>query len=399
MEVGKRKIPQALKARRCHRCLSRERALPYNSGVPGHVGSLHGQPAMLIFDAHLDLAWNALEFNRDLTLPVAEIRAFEAQFEKAVPGPNTVSFADMRRGGVGIAIATLLPRLHRQHPPRTHYQSREAAYAACMGQLAYYRAMEARGALRIIRDRAALDAHLAEWQAGPQPDTPLGIILGMEGSPGILAPEALAEWYELGLRVLGPAHYGESPYCFGTGTEGGLKPGGRELLREMQQLGIVLDATHLADQSFWEALEIFDGPVIASHHNCRSLVPGDRQLTDEQIRALAARGAVIGLALDDWMLYPGWVRKVSQPELVSLEDAVDHTDHICQLLGTARHCGIGSDLDGGFGKEQSPRDLDTIADLPKIGGILERRGYSQDDITGIMHGNYAEFFRRTWAGA
>ncbi|MEX0702624.1 MAG: membrane dipeptidase [Planctomycetales bacterium] len=348
---------------------------------------------MLIFDAHLDLAWNALEYNRDLARPVREIREFEARFDKAVPGPNTVAFPEMRRGGVGTAIATLLPRLHRRDVPRTHYQSREAAYAACLGHLGYYRAMEARGVLRIICDRDALDAHLAEWNAAPS-DAPLGIILGMEGSPGILSPGQLAEWHELGLRVLGPAHYGENPYCFGTGSDGGLKPEGRELLGAMQRARIVLDATHLADQSFWEALEAFDGPVIASHHNCRALVPGDRQLSDEQIRALAARGAVIGLALDNWMLDPGWVRGQSRPERVSLEDAVNHTDHICQLLGTSRHCGIGSDLDGGFGKEQSPGDLDTIADLPRIAEILDRRGYSREDIAGIMHGNYVEFFRR-----
>ncbi|MEX0718251.1 MAG: membrane dipeptidase [Planctomycetaceae bacterium] len=353
---------------------------------------------MLIFDAHLDLAWNALEYNRDLTRPVAEIREFEAAFDHAVPGPNTVAFPDMRRGGVGIAIATLLPRLHRRDVPRTHYQSREASHAACMGQLAYYRAMEARGVLRLIPDRAALDSHLADLQTGPRSDTPLGIILGMEGSPGILEPKAVHDWHALGLRVLGPAHYGENPYCFGTGSEGGLKLVGRELFQEMNRAGLVLDATHLADRSFWEALEIFDGPVIASHHNCRALIPGDRQLTDEQIEALAARGAVIGLALDDWMLHPGWKRGVSKAAEVSLEDAVNHTDHICQLLGTSRHCGIGSDLDGGFGKEQSPGDLDTIADLARIAEILERRGYSADDVSGIMHGNYVGVFRRAWSG-
>jgi len=155
---------------------------------------------------------------------------------------------------------------------------------------------------------------------------------------------------------------------------------------------MLLDVTHLADQSFWEALGIFQGPVLASHHNCRALVSGDRQLADEQIKALIARGAVIGAAFDAWMLTPGWVTGVTQPDNCTLENVVDHIDHICQLAGSARHCGLGTDLDGGFGKEQTPRDLDTIADLYKIADILSRRGSSQRDIDGIMYQNWVRFF-------
>jgi membrane dipeptidase len=352
---------------------------------------------VLIFDAHLDLAWNALEFNRNLLLPVAEIRRFEKHFQDIRPGDNTVSFPDLRRGGVGLMIATCLPRLHRKDSALSHYQQREAGYGACHGQIAYYRALERAGVLRRIDDLPALEAHVAAWTKGPTDAVPLGYILSMEGSPSILFPEQIPEWHAAGLRLLGPAHYGEGPYCFGTGSEGGLKPGGKELLQEMQKCGVILDATHLADQSFWEALDVYTGPVIASHHNCRALAPSDRQLSDEQIRALAARGAVIGLAFDSWMVKPGWIRGVTRPETVSLEDLVNHTDHICQLLGTTRHCGIGSDLDGGFGKEQTPHDLDTIADLPKVAAILERRGYSAADIAGIMAGNFLDFFRRAWA--
>jgi membrane dipeptidase len=159
----------------------------------------------------------------------------------------------------------------------------------------------------------------------------------------------------------------------------------------MDQCGMILDVTHLADQSFWEALEVYQGPVLASHHNCRSLVPADRQLADEQIKALIQRGAVIGLALDAWMLTKGWVIGVTKPDNTTLEHAVDHIDYICQMAGNAKHCGIGSDLDGGFGTEQSPADLDTIADLQKIAGILERRGYSKADIEGIMYKNWVRF--------
>ncbi len=159
---------------------------------------------------------------------------------------------------------------------------------------------------------------------------------------------------------------------------------------------MLLDVTHLADQSFWEALDVFSGPVLASHHNCRSLVPADRQLADEQIQALIDRGAVIGAAFDCWMLKPGWVIGVTQPDDVTLENVVDHIDHVCQIAGNARHAALGTDLDGGFGKEQSPGDLETIADLGKIAGILESRGYSADDIDGILYKNWVHFFYRAW---
>ncbi len=154
--------------------------------------------------------------------------------------------------------------------------------------------------------------------------------------------------------------------------------------------------THLSDQCFFEALDIYGGPVLASHHNCRALVPDPRQLTDEQIKRLLSRGAVIGTALDAWMLYPGWIRGVTQPEVVGLEAMIDHIDRVCQLAGNARHAAIGTDLDGGFGREQTPRDLDTIADLQRVPEMLQRRGYPEEAIRGIMYENWLRFFREAW---
>lgn len=352
---------------------------------------------MLIFDAHLDMAWNALEWNRDLMLPVEKIREFEQHYEGIVPGAATVSWDALHRGRVGMTICTLLPRLHRKDRALTHYQSREAAYAAAYGQLAYYRAMSVRGVLREITTRDKLEEHISEWESGVTPHTPIGYILSMEGSPPILSPSQIQEWYAAGLRILGPAHYGPSPYCYGTGSTGGLREEGAALLKEMDRVKMILDVTHLADQSFWEALDVYQGPVLASHHNCRALVPGDRQLDDDQIRALIARGAVIGAAFDAWMLTPGWKIGVTTPENTSLEHVVDHIDHVCQLAGNVKHSGLGTDLDGGFGKEQTPHDLDTIADLGKIGDILRRRGYSEEDVEQILWKNWVNFFRRAWA--
>jgi membrane dipeptidase len=164
----------------------------------------------------------------------------------------------------------------------------------------------------------------------------------------------------------------------------------------MDELGMILDATHLAEDSFWQALELFHGTVIASHNNCRALVPGDRQFSDEQIRKLIERDAVIGAAFDNWMLYPGWVAGQTSSSVVSLENVIDHIDHVCQLAGNTHHAAIGSDLDGGFGREQSPGDLDTIADLQKIPPLLRKRGYTESDVEAIMHSNWMRVFRKAW---
>jgi membrane dipeptidase len=168
---------------------------------------------------------------------------------------------------------------------------------------------------------------------------------------------------------------------------------GRELLREMQQLHMILDATHLCDDAFYDALEIYDGPVWASHHNCRSLVPHNRQLSDEMIRLLVQKGAVIGAAFDAWMLMPGWVRGQSDPAEsgCTLETVADHIDHICQLTGNSLHAGIGTDLDGAFGTEQAPAGMDTIGGLPGLADVLRNRGYSENDIENITHKNFLSF--------
>ena len=171
---------------------------------------------------------------------------------------------------------------------------------------------------------------------------------------------------------------------------------GRELVQEMRRLGIVLDVTHLTDDAFWESLKIYDGPVWASHNNCRALVPHQRQFSDDQLKELIRRDAVIGAAFDAWMMVPGWIRGKTTPADtgVKIETSVDHIDHICQLAGSARHCAIGSDLDGGYGTEQTAGDLDSIADLARLAEILARRGYSLADVAAIMHGNWLRIFNQ-----
>jgi membrane dipeptidase len=357
---------------------------------------------MLLFDAHLDLAWNALDWNRDLRLPTADIRQREIAQNMTGKGrgEGTVSFVELRRGQIGIFIATLLPRLLRLNlmPAIQRYESMEAAYAASCGQMAYYRALVEQGYLRWIKDGATLKKHVGSWHEGGK-DQPLGFILSMEGADSVLAPAQVEEWWNAGLRIIGPAHYGVSPYAHGTGTEGGLFPLGPALLKEMERVGMILDVTHLSDQCFDEALDIYNGPVLASHHNCRALVPDQRQLTDAQIKRLISRGAVIGAALDTWMLVPNWIRGKTRPEEtgVTLNTMVDHIDRVCQLAGNARHAAIGTDLDGGFGREQSPMDLDTIADIQRVPDLLRKRGYKEDDVVNIAHGNWVRFFLQAWS--
>lgn len=355
----------------------------------------------LIFDAHLDLAMNALEWNRDLTRPIKELRASETgKKDRPDRGNGTVSLPAMRRGGVGLCVATLIARVeHNAYSPVAGWRSPAQAWAQTQGQLAWYRAMEEAGEMVPIRDRAGLETHLGLWHStDDQEKVPIGYVLSLEGADSILSLDHLARARDQGLRAIGPAHYGPGIYANGTDASGGFNARGRELLQEMDRLGLILDATHLCDDCFWEALDLFHGPVWASHQNCRVLVPHMRQFSDEQIKALVARDAVIGAALDAWMLVPGWVRGTTTPQSanLTLERYVDHIDRVCQIAGNGRHAGIGSDLDGAFGHEQTPADLDTIADLATLPGLLAARGYSETDVEGITHGNFIRFLKRIW---
>jgi membrane dipeptidase len=355
---------------------------------------------MLIVDAHLDLAMNALEWNRDLSRPIDEIRGREQRLaDKPDRGRGTVSFQEMRRGGVGLCVATQIARYVAPGNPLNGWHSQDQAWAQTQGQLAWYRAMEDRGELVQIRDRGALDTHVQRWEAGAGESLPIGYILSLEGADSIVTLTHLERAYASGLRAVGPAHYGPGVYAQGTNACGILGPRGHDLLREMERLNIVLDVTHLCDDSFRDALDHFNGPIWASHSNCRAIVDHNRQFSDDHLRELIARGALIGAAFDAWMIVPGWTHGVSTPDAsgVTLETLVNHVDHICQIAGNARHCMIGSDLDGGFGREQCPGDVHTIADLTRFLDALRSRGYSEEDVTGIAHGNVLRFLRTVWA--
>ncbi len=356
---------------------------------------------MFIIDAHLDLSMNALEWNRNLRLPVAAINERETGLtDKPDRGRATVSLPALRNGSVGLVVATQIARYVASDNPLPGWHSPEQAWAQTQGQLAWYKAMEAAGEMVQVNSLGSLEKHIQLWQGNSiNEEKPVGYILSLEGADSIISMEHLQYAYHNGLRAVGPAHYGPGRYAQGTDAAGGLNDAGRQLLREMERLNIILDATHLCDDSFWDALHCFNGAVWASHNNCRALVPHNRQYSDEQIKALTERGAVIGIALDAWMMVPGWIKGVSDPFAMqcNLEAAVNHIDHICQLAGNTRHVGIGSDLDGAFGREQCPYDLETIADLQELPALLSLRGYSQADIENMMHGNWLRFLRKAWS--
>ena len=298
-------------------------------------------------------------------------------------GNGTVAFPEMHQGNVGLCVATLIARFAEFGSKLPGWRSPEQAWAQTQGQLAWYQEMVNRGELVHILDFESLNKHADLWaNAKINEKLPIGFILSLEGADSIVDLGYLEKAYRQGLRALGPAHYGPGVYAFGTDSDGPLGAKGRDLLREMDNLNLILDATHLSDTCFWEAIDLFKGPIWASHSNCRALVDHNRQFDDEQIKVLIDRGAVIGSAFDAWMLAPGWILGSSQPEDmgVTLNSVIDHMDHICQLAGNASHIGLGTDLDGGFGTEQSPSDLDSIGDLQIIPALLAKRGYSDQDI-------------------
>lgn len=358
---------------------------------------------MLIIDSHLDLAWNALQWNRNLLYSTYTLRTQESATEGKGRAQGTVALPDMRRGRLALSFTTVMARSTGRPVAHIDYASPTQSYGGAQGHLAYYRALQYAGHVRLIGDVASLNSHIAEWeswdaaQAALSEETPpLGFVISMESADPILDPAQLPEWWAAGLRVIGPAHYGPGRYAGGTGTEMGLSDIGLALLAEMERVGMILDLTHLSDQAFWQAVQRFNGPVLASHNNCRVLVPHQRQFSDEQLKVIIDRQGVIGAAFDCWMLQPGWITGHTSNEKVTLATVVDHIDHVCQLAGSSHHAAIGTDLDGGYGREQSPCDLDTIADLQNIPALLAGHGYSQDDIANIMYKNWLRLLRQSW---
>ena len=360
------------------------------------------EESVFIFDCHLDLAMNAIEWNRDLKKTVYQIRSREeGMTDKLDRAKGVVALPELRKGNIGLVVATQIARYVEPGSVLPGWNSPEIAWGISQAQLAWYRSMEDQNEMVQITNLEQMEKHLALWfdKSLPDQNKPVGYILSLEGADSFVNISYLEKAYAYGLRACGPAHYGPGRYAAGTGMTDGLTAQGKDLVKEMDNLNMILDATHLTDKGFEEALSIFKGPVWASHHNCRALVNHQRQLTDDQIKVLIERDAVIGGVFDTWMLTDNWVRGIDDPKErgIDLEKVVDHYDHICQIAGNTNHIAIGSDLDGAYGKEQSPYDLEDIADLQNLKGILSRRGYSSTDIENIFYKNWLRFLRKAWA--
>jgi len=350
---------------------------------------------ILCFDAHLDISMNAMEWNRDQRWTVEQIRESEkGMTDKPDRGRNTVSFPALRDGKVGLVVATQIARVVKPGSPIPGWYSQEQAWGQTHGQLQWYRSMEEAGEMKQITDSNSLAESLSLWE-NPDDKTPICYLLSLEGADSIISMKHLEQAYEYGLRAIGPAHYGPGIYANGTDSSGRLNSKGVELLKRMEEFKMILDVTHLNDDAFWHALDCFKGSIWASHNNCRKFVDHNRQFSDEMILELVNRRAIIGVALDAWMMVPDWERGKSAPRArnVTLEIMADNIDHICQLAGNSLHAGIGSDLDGAFGTEQCPYDLDTITDIQKLPEILKRRGYEDEDILNILHINFVRYLQ------
>ena len=352
---------------------------------------------MFIFDAHLDLAMNALEWNRDLTKSVYQIRESEkGMVDKPDRGNNTVSLDAMRKGNIGICVATQIAGIKNKINPHG-WSSMEQAWAQTQGQLIWYKEMEKNGEMYQIYDLNTLDNQIENWQKETK-KKPIGYILSLEGADSIVNIDYLEKSYMLGLRAIGPAHYGPGVYAYGTDSNGSIGQKGKELVKKIEELNLILDVTHLSDTSFWETIEIYNGNLWASHNNCRKFVNHNRQFSDDQIKEIIRRDGVIGVPLDAWMMVPNWIRGKSTPETmgVTLNQMIENIDHICQLSGNSNHVGIGTDLDGAFGIEQTPTDIDTIADLQKVPLMLKKIGFSESDVEKVMNKNFINFLKRVW---
>lgn len=353
----------------------------------------------LIVDAHLDLAMNAIEWNRDLVMPLEHIRLKEMNMkDKPDRGKGTVCFPELRKGRVGFVVATQLARVNPFNSALTGWNSPAQAWAMTQAQLAWYREMEKQGEMVQIVDRKGLDDHLRLWDDTTLTDDrkPIGYLLSLEGADSLVTPDYLYQAHAYGLRALGLSHFGPGRYADGTKTAGRIHHEGLELMKIMGDLEMILDVTHLTEEGFNQAMEGYTGPIWASHHNVRKIVPNQRQLDDVQIRQLVERDAVIGGMLDCWAMDIRFIDTVSDPwQLdIRLEMLIDHWDHICQIAGNSLHIGIGSDLDGIFGTEQSPWDMSSIADLQKFDYLLSNKGYTEQDIDNIFHGNWLRFLRK-----
>lgn len=350
----------------------------------------------LIVDGHQDPAMTAMLAGRDYRRSAYQTRQEEigTRFPE-LTGECMLGLPELRQGGVGVVIATLqaIPAT-QAHPGEPSYRTADEAHQQALAQLEIYRewARDESGP-RLITNRAELDAVLAAWsepEVNPE-RAPVGLVLLMENADPIREPSEVGFWYEQGVRLIGPAWH-TNRYTASSNDPGGLTPLGRELMREMDRLGLILDITHMSDEAAREALDVFSGTIVATHSAPRSNVDFKRLLPDDLIRRIAERDGVVGIMPLNWALVPNWSKAVGKAS-VHLDTWVEAVDAVCQITGDALHAGVGTDFDGGQGAESAPAEIDTVADLSKLADGLARRGYDSSAIEAIMSGNWLRVLR------
>lgn len=330
--------------------------------------------AVLIVDGHLDLAYNAVR-GRDVLRPAAD----QPADEEGIP---TVGLPDLRTGGAGLVLATIfcLPALESPQG----YSTLDQAAAAGRQQLEWYQRQVEGGVFRVVRNAGEIPAESAGERALP-------IVLLLEGADPIRDPSEIDWWWSQGLRAVGLA-WKQTRYAGGTKYPGPLTAEGVVLAKALDRAGIIHDTSHLAEESFWQLLEITSGPVMASHSNCRSIVPTDRQLSDEMIRAVLVRGGIIGMNF--------YHKFILSPEefgrrRATLNDLVHHIRHICDLAGNANQIGLGTDMDGGLGREEIPVEIRSWGDMRRVANALAAGGFGDAEVRGILGGNWLTFLRKS----
>ena len=360
----------------------------------------------IIIDAHEDLAYNMLTFGRDYRRSVSETRRLEENTPTiAQTGQTLLGWPEYQKGRVAVVFGTIfiLPQAHSSGTwDYLAYSSFAEAKKLIWQQIDLYAQLEESNPRHFEMVRSQQDFHriLNSWEQntlnGLEASHPVGIVLLMEGAEGLQDVDDLEDLWKAGVRVIGPVWAG-TRFCGGSYHPGEFTAEGFGLLKRMAEIGFTLDLSHMTGKSVLQALAFYQGPVIASHANARALLVGDaseRHLTDEAIRLLCERDGVIGVLPYNKFLRPGWEPEDGR-EGILLDLLVDHIDHICQIAGDMYHVGIGSDFDGGFGKNQVPDGVDSIADLQKIVPLLERRGYSSSDVEAILNGNWRRYLERT----
>jgi membrane dipeptidase len=357
---------------------------------------------MLMVDAHQDLAYNMVTFGRDYTRAAEVTRTLErGGLAPEKTGDTLLGWPEYQRGRVAVIFATLFaaPLRRKLGDWDTQcYANAEQAYSLYRSQIDAYQRLtdDHPDKFRLIRVHADLCSVLENWAREDQDEHPVGLVILMEGAEGVREPAELEEWHHLGVRIIGPAWAG-TRFCGGTREPGPLTKEGYALLEGMAEFGFILDLAHMDEQAVLQALDAYPGALIASHANALALlgdVQTNRHLSDRVIQGLLERDGIIGVVPANGFLKPDWNENGGR-ENVALERVVAQIDYICQMAGDAQHAGFGTDYDGGFGLQSVPAEIDTIADLNKIGKLLSDKGYSDDDIVAVFGGNWLRLLHQT----